>query len=757
MHKLLIPLIALSLCTGCRSTMRVGQYVDPNIGGVAPLLTTVTPQVHRPNSMVRIYPITIKGLNDRFLSDKIYGITLNMPRYRLGEVSSIMPTSGELKVDTEGSASWYDHDIEELHPWSHKVILQDFDITAEWSTTERTEIFSFDYNSSDKTTSNVIFRVGNNGEVNIKDNRTLCGYEGVEYAKQYFYAVADRDFQSAGTFCNGAISNDKSATGSQIGAWFSSTDMAHAEFRIGISYISVEQAKANLDAESHGKSFADIKSESENIWETALSKIKVTGGTEREKRIFYTSLYRTYERMVDQSESGRYYSGFDRKVHEDSRPFYNDDWIWDTYRNLHALGMILNPAKKADQMASYARMYEQWGWVPNFPELTEWNGDWLGAAITGLKGEPMIGNHTASLLAEAIKKGVIDFDIEKLYEGVRKNALEGTMVPWRSGAAQELDKFYAEHGYFPALHPSEVEKYKYVDDGWEKRQAVSVTLEHSYDDWCLAQVAKYLGHEEDYALLMQRSRNYLNLWNKEIGYFAPKDEQGRWITPFDPQLCDGFGARSYFAEVNACVHVFHIQHDIPQLIELMGGNDNFVKRLDAVYNEGSKIDKWKFMGRMPDATGLHGMIPAGNEPAFHIPYLYNYAGAAWKTQYRVRQIADLWFDDRATGLNGDEDGGALTAWYVFAAMGFYPVNPASGDYALSSPIFEQVDITLPTGNLFIIKAPESSKTNKYIQSAKLNGQPLNRPFISHQDIVAGGVIEFVMGDKPSDWGAEVTK
>lgn len=180
----------------------------------------------------------------------------------------------------------------------------------------------------------------------------------------------------------------------------------------------------------------------------------------------------------------------------------------------------------------------------------------------------------------------------------------------------------------------------------------------------------------------------------------------------------------------------------------MGGEEAFVRRLDEAYNRGPEIDKWKFMGRMPDATGLQGLMPAGNEPAFHVPWLYNYAGAAWKTQHRVRQIADIWFDDRPTGLSGDEDGGALTAWYVFAAMGFYPVNPASGEYALGSPIFERVEIALPGGRSFVIKSPGASKVNKYIRAARLNGEPLTRPFITHEQIVQGGVLEFELVPRP---------
>lgn len=752
MLKSRILLFVLSAASAaCLSACRdqgVGRWVDPNIGGVAPLLTTVTPQVHRPHSMVRVFPVTEPGLNDRYFSDRIYGIALNMPRYRSGTAGSVMPTVGEVSFEPERSSSWYDHDLEELHPWSHRVWLEEPAVWAEWTTTERAALYEFDFTDAGRQ-ANVLFRVGSEGEAAVEGNRVVSGWEAVDYARQYFYAVADRPFGSSGTYDGTALSGKRSASGSGIGAWFSApAGVGKVCFRVGISYISAEQARANLEAETGGLAFDAVKERSRAVWEEALGRIRVEGGTERERRIFYTSLYRTFERMVDQSEGGRYYSGFDRRVHEDARPFYNDDWMWDTYRNLHALGMLLDPGRKADELQSYVRMYEQWGWVPSFPELTEWGGDWFEGANPDWHGEPMIGNHVASFAAEAIRKGITGFDVEKLYEGLRKNALEGTMIPWRAGAAREPDRFYAEHGYFPALAPGEPEKYPYIDDGWEKRQAVSVTLEHSYDDWCLAQIARYLGRADDYELFMRRSRYYLNLWNPAIGYFAPKNERGEWIEPFDPQLCDGYGARSYFAEVNACVHAFHVQHDIPRLIALMGGDEAFVRRIDEAYNRGPEIDKWKFMGRMPDATGLQGLMPAGNEPAFHVPWLYNYAGAAWKTQHRVRQIADLWFDDRPTGLSGDEDGGALTAWYVFAAMGFYPVNPASGEYALSSPIFERIEIALPGGRSFVVKSPGASKVNKYIRSARLNGEQLVRPFITHEQIVQGGVLEFELTSRP---------
>ena len=744
----LIMLVSLNSC----KEKTPEEYVDPNIGGVAPLLTNVMPQVHRPHSMVRVFPVTEPRLSDRYFSDRIYGITLNMPRYRLGYTTSVMPFYAPFPAEAESVSSWYDHGIEQLHPWYHGIWLEDYGIKAEWTTSERAVCYRFDYTGghvpmdsgaiSGTPEPGFLIRLVSGGEITRRGENVISGWESVDYARQYFYAVADRPFSGESRV------EDEASSGVMFSFAKEENAPCVVTVKVGISYISEEQAKENLEKEIGGISFDDLAEESRCIWAESLGRIKVSGGTEREKRIFYTSLYRTEERMVCQSEYGRYYSGFDRKVHEDDRPFYNDDWSWDTYRNLHALGFILDPERKAHEMQSYARMYRQWGWVPQFPELTEWGGDWFEGASPDWHGDPMIGNHVASIAAEAIRKGITDFDIETLYEGLRKNSLEGTMIPWRAGKARTPDIFYNEHGYFPALAPGEEEPFDYIDDGWEKRQAVSVTLEHSYDDWCLAQIAEYLGKKDDAELFYARSRNYLNLWNPEIGYFAPKNAEGKWIEPFDPQLCDGYGARSWFAEVNACVHVFHVQHDIPGLISLMGGNEGFVSRIDKAYNESPAISKWKFMGMMPDATGLQGMIPAGNEPAFHIPWLYNYAGQPWKTQHRVRQVADVWFDDSPLGLNGDEDGGALCAWYVFAAMGIYPVNPVSGEYALSAPFFEKTEITLPDGKVFRISAPDASSRNKYIASVWLNGTRLARPFITHEDIMSGGELTFRLSDRP---------
>ena len=732
--------LALILLNACDSK-DVSMYVDPNIGGVAPLLTTKNPTVHRPHSMVRVFPVTKPGLNDRYLSDKIYGFALNMPAYRNGHVTELMPVSGRLIISRNDYASLYDHDQEEVHPWYHKVLLEDSNIEADWTTTERAVIYRFKYNSKDSN--NVIIRSGRKANFKVIGNNVVQGWEESEKTRQYFYAEFSQSFDKSGSFVSGDIKAESEIAGNGIGLYvgFNSTENP-IEVRIGISYIDEKQAAANLHKEVQDKSFESVKDESYKIWANELGKIKVEGGTEHEKRIFYTSLYRSMERMVNISEDGRYFSGYDKKIHDDGgRPFFVDDWLWDTYRSLHPLMLILNPSQQADMVESYTRMYEQSGWMPGFPQFY---GDFPA----------MIGFHSAALIWDTFQKGVTNFSIEKAYEGLKKNATQGTMLPWRTGPMCSLDSFYLKNGWYPALPEDSTESISIVN-GFEKRQAVALTLEHSYDDWCLAQLAKALGKSDDYDYFMKRSKNYRNVFNPATGFMAPKMANGKWVEPFDPQLSGGVGSRSYYAENNAWTWNFSVQQDIPDLINLLGGNDSFVKRVDALFNEPTRISKWQFMGQFPDATGLNGMFVTGNEPSFHIPYLYNYAGQPWKTQRRIREIMDMWFDDRPLGIPGDEDGGGLCSWYVFSAMGFYPVTPGSGEYAIGSPFFKSIKIQLPNGESFTVLAKDCSKKNKYIQSATLNGEELNRPFISHSDIANGGELQLVMGDRPNkNWGSK---
>ena len=386
----LLTFFLLLLASCIRQDVTV--YVDPNIGGVATLLTTKNPTVHRPHSMVRVFPVTKPGLNDRYLSDKIYGFALNMPAYRMGHVTELMPISGKLVSNRNDYAALYDHGLEEIHPWYHKVFLEESNIIADWTTSERAVIYRFNF--SNKEPGKIIFRGERNASFRVVGNNVVEGWEEFEKTRQYFHAEFTLPFQKSGSFFSGNLSDKNEIAGKGIGIYtdFGVPDKP-IEVRVGISYIDENQAAANLHKETDGKSFDAIKNEGHKIWAKELGKIEIEGGTEREKRIFYTSLYRCNERMVNISEDGRYFSGYDGKIHKDGgRPFFVDDWLWDTYRSLHPLMSILNPSQQADMVESYTRMYEQSGWMPGFPQFY---GDFPA----------MIGFHSAALVWDTYQKG----------------------------------------------------------------------------------------------------------------------------------------------------------------------------------------------------------------------------------------------------------------------------------------------------------------------------------------------------------------
>jgi len=487
--------------------------------------------------------------------------------------------------------------------------------------------------------------------------------------------------------------------------------------------------------------FEALENKGEDAWSDKLGQIQVRGGSDAQRRTFYTSLYRCYERMVNINEDGRYYSSYDHNVHVDDRDFYIDDWVWDSYLAHHPLRTLLDPTAEADMLQSYVNMYEQYGWMPQFPLL--------------YRDDPaMHGFHSTIVFLDAWRKGIRDFDIEKAYEGMRKNALEATMLPWRNGPKCVLDDFYRENGFYPALKPGEIETIEEVHS-FEKRQSVAITLAHSYDDWALAEMAGELKKTEDYKYFTGEATNYRNLYRPDKKLMWPKDSIGEWID-IDPKFDGGPGGRDYYDENNGYTYAWQAQHDIHGLIKLMGGREEFITNLDQLFREDLGRRKWQFWAKFPDATGLVGQFSMGNEPSFHIPYLYNYAGEPWKTQKRIRFLLDVWFQDNIFGIPGDEDGGGMTAFVVFSSMGFYPVSPGLPVYSIGSPVFEEISIKLDNGKTFTIQAHNCSKTNKYIQSANLNGETLSRPWFTHDDILNGSTLELEMGPYPNkQWGASI--
>lgn len=709
------------------------DYVNPNIGTIGHLLTSTKPIVALPYGMAQAAPITTPGVKDVYLADKIYG-------FPAGPVV-IMAAKGKCGLGLANYASSFDHDLEKTSPYYYSVLLEDYDINAEYSVTTHTIYYRFTFPEGND--SKILVNMMGEGSLEVVDNYKITGKVNVSGVWNYIYMEYSKPFKYYDSWPNPSISggnNEGKANDIGVMVNFVTSDDEYIDVKIGISYISLEQAHSNLSKEVDGWDFIKVKTAARIAWNQMLGKIEVDGGTEEQRTIFYTALYRSMLHMINITEEGKYYSGFDNKVHSvGGHDFYNVDNIWDTYRCMHPLQLILEPQRQVDMVWSYIRMYEQSGWLPQFPNI---NGD----------NPLMIGNHTAAMITDTYFKDCRDFNIEKAYEAMKTNAMEITMLPWHHGPLTVLERIYMEKGFFPALGKGELEGVKAVNN-FEKRQAVSVTLEHSYDDWCIAQIAKELNKNEDYDYFMKRAMNYRNVFNEQIGFMAPKTVDGQWVEDFDPKLGGGQGGRDYFTECNSWIYTFHVQHDIPGLIHLLGGRQKLREKLDTLFIEQYDVTKYEFLSQLPDATGLMGQYCQGNEPAFHIPYLYNYAGVPWKTQRKVREIMKIWYNAGPLGICGDEDGGAMSSWYVFSAMGFYPVCPGKPVYDIGSPIFDEVRINLSNGKIFTIKATNVSETNKYIQTAELNGRPLNEPWFKHSDLSRGGSLILAMGSRPNmDWG-----
>jgi predicted alpha-1,2-mannosidase len=698
------------------------SYVDPSIGAVGHLLQPTRPTVQLPNQMIRMFP-------DRkdYLDDQIRSFPLTLVSHRQGFLFSIMPYTGESDRNPNPVSAW-DAENEISTPYYYSVWLEDYDTTLEFTPGAKTGYFRFTFPKNGSR--HVLLKTMQGGDWKQIDDKTVTGIERFRGMKAFVYGQFSQPFDFV------AASQNRDRQGGVV-SW-SPDKPNQIEFKYAISFISEEQAGKNFDSEIKKRSFESLKEEARRAWSGVLDQIQVEGGTDAQRRTFYTALYRCYERMVDITEDGQYFSGYDKQVHKADRPFYVDDWVWDTYLAHHPLRCILNPAQEADMIHSYLRMYEQSGWLPTFPLL--WGDD-----------PCMNGFHSTITILDAYRKGITDFDTAVAYQAMKKNAMEATMLPWRNGPACSLDRFYADKGYYPALAPGQAETEPLVH-GFEKRQSVAVTLGHSYDDWALAQFAEELGHTEDAAYFAGRVNNYKNLYRQEKGFFLPKDAQGQWID-IDPKFDGGPGGREYYDENNGWTYLWQVQHDVPGLMALMGGKAAFEDRLDQLFRENLGRSKHQLWERFPDFTGIVGQYSMGNEPSFHIPYLYNFTDAPWKTQKKIRMLLNTWFPDSIFGIPGDEDGGGMSAFVVFSSMGFYPVTPGLPLYTIGSPVFEKVTIALPNGKQFTVSAPGCSETNKYIQQAFFNGKPLATPWFTHADLVSGGHLKLVMGQKPNTrWG-----
>lgn len=710
------------------------DYVNPYMGNISHLLVPTYPTVHLPNSMLRVYPERAD-----FSGDRLGGLPIIVTSHRGSSAFNLSPYQGE-EAGLQPVID-YSYDQEKIRPYRYQVYLDDHHIDVDYAPSHQSAVYAVTFEKDGPAY--LIFN-SRDGALEYKDN-AVSGYQYVDKkTKVYLYAETDKKPLQAGVLSSGAVKyGDTSVEGKDAAVVLSfGNDVKDLGVRYGISFIDAAQAKKNLEREIAAYDVDVVAKIARNDWNDALGKIQVQGGTEDEKIVFYTSLYRCYERPVNLSEDGRYYSAFDGKIHEDGgRAFYTDDWIWDTYRATHPLRILIDNERENDVINSYLLMAEQMGtnWMPTFPEVT---GD----------SRRMNSNHAVATVIDAYRKGLRGFELEKAYIACKKGIEEKTLIPWSAKPAGWLDDFYKEHGYIPALKPGEAETVPNVSI-WEKRQPIAVTLGTAYDEWCLSQIAQELGKKDEADYYLRRSYNYRNVFNPETRFFHPKDKDGKFLENVDYRYDGGLGARDYYDENNGFIYRWDVQHNIADLISLIGGKQVFTAALDSMFNTPLGKSKWEFYSTLPDHTGNVGMYSMANEPSLHIPYLYNYAGQPWKTQKRIRTLLNQWFRNDLMGVPGDEDGGGMSAFVAFSQMGFYPVTPGSPTYNIGSPVFTDVKVDMGGGNTFEIKAHNASEENKYVQSARLNGVELNQPWFNHSDIAAGGLLELEMGPKANkEWG-----
>ena len=733
----LIIAAGITAIVSCTSTdeKEPVDYVNPYIGNISHMLVPTFATIQLPNSLMRIYPT-----RSDYTTELLDGLPVIVTNHRERSAFRLSVTQGE-ELKPIIPVSW---DQEHITPYSYDVQIADNSIDVRLAVSHQSAIYEFTFQDPEKPATMLLYTADGRMQT---DGSLVSGSQSLSSRmKIYFSGQFDIAPEQSGLLRDGKISEERLAEEPRACAALRfPAGTKTVRFRYGISLISQEQARKNLQREqAEDFDLTKVIEDGRKEWNEVLSNIRVGGGTDDQKTVLYTSYYRTFERPVCLSEDGRYFSAFDGEVHEDSGvPFYTDDWIWDTYRAAHPLRALIQPEKEEDIIASYLRMAEQMGtcWMPTFPEMT---GD----------TRRMNSNHGVAMVADALYKG-LNVDAEKAYEYCRRGIEEKTLAPWSGQPAGWIDGFYKEHGYIPALREGEQETDPNVS-GFEKRQPVAVTLGTAYDQWCLSRIASFIGRDEDARKYRTKGYDYLTVWNPETRFFHPKDQYGEFLPDFDYRFGGGIGARDAYDENNGWTYRWDVQHNFAHLAQLMGGREEMIKNLDQTFAEPMGRGKREFYEQLPDQTGNIGQFTMANEPSLHIPYIYNYAGAPWKTQKRVRQCLDTWFRNDLMGIPGDEDGGGLTSFVVFSSIGLYPVTPGFPVYNIGSPLFSDIRLSLPGGKTFHLVAKDCSSANKYIQRATLNGKEWNRPWISHEDVAAGGTLVLEMGSRPNkQWGSAI--
>lgn len=774
--KTFLVLLLITL-TACSSDVDkdLADYVDPFIG--TGYFAHTFPGATLPFSMVQLSPDTFNegwtySSGYQYADESIMGFSHT--RFSgsgwivLGDIL-IMPTiNDEIQINPgsrenpdEGYRSRFDHAEEFASPGYYSVHLKDYNIKAELTVTQRVGFHKYTFPDADNA--HILIDLGHslgqlsekNSQIKIISKTQIEGYKTSLLGTLYFVAEFSKPFTSFGTWNEsyakpesdgGFINPYKTAeSGKEVGVFldYSTTLGEEVLVKVAVSHVSIDGAKKNLESELPGWDFNHVHKEARKIWNEELAKVEIEGGSEEHRQIFYTSLYHSLlVQQISNDVDGKYF-GMDGKVHTaEGYDFYPSFFAWDTYRSEQPLMVLLEPQRTNDMIKSIITKTKNYGWLP---AQHAWNNF----------GQGMVGDHLVPMVADAYAKGIRDYDISFIYDMMRKKATEMPPSSINPSFARPGLKHYNTLGYLPADKETE---------------SVPATLEFAYDDWCLAQLAASLGKEEDNKRFLTKSKNYINVFDKETGFMRPRMYDGSWLKVceeapgivengehsyyncFDP-LWIGVRPNRHFTESNAWQYLWSVQHDAKGLIDQMGGNEKFIAKLDTFFNMSPEVNGPNYVG----VVGTIGQYVHGNQPSHHVAYLYNYAGAPWKSQEKVHKIMDMLYQTGPGGICGNEDMGSLSSWYVFSALGFYPVAPGQDVYIIGTPLFKEARIKLSSpykGKEFVIKANKISSKNIYIQSAQLNGEKLEKPWLTHADIVNGGSLIFEMGAIPNkEWGA----
>ncbi len=691
-------------------------------------------------------PMTSKmgdGWTYKYDENKIRGIKqTHQPSPWINDYAafSFMPITGTLKFQEDERASWFSHKAEKVAPHHYQVYLADYDIVAEVSPTERAAHFKFTFPKADSAYILLdAFFKGSMVKI-LPEQRKIIGYcrnnsGGVpDNFHNYFVAEFDKDFAITHTWADdwqlqkGQTEQKGEHVGAIIG--FSTTKGEEVHVKVASSFISPEQAALNLTQEIGTDKFEETKDKAFKAWDKELSRISVEDDQMKNIETFYSCLYRLLlfpRKFYETNANGEivHYSPYNGEV----LPGYmfTDNGFWDTFRAVFPFFNLMYPELNSHIMQGLVNTYKESGWLP------EW-------ASPGHR-DCMIGSNSASLIADAYVKGVRDFDAEVLFEAMLKNASIGDGRPVNSVGRAGVD-YYNELGYVP------------YDVGINENAAR--TLEYAYADFSLAQMATQMGKEEQALQFYQQANNYKKLYDPESGWMRGKNKDGQFQSPFNPLKWG-----DAFTEGNSLHYTWSVFQDVAGLIDLMGGDEAFGQKLDDVFNMPPDFDASYYGFTIHEIREMQivnmGNYAHGNQPIQHMIYLYNYAKQAWKAQEKVRQVMTQLYAPTPDGYCGDEDNGQTSAWYVFSAMGFYPVTPATTQYVIGSPLFDRVSLQLENGNSFVIEAVENNPDNVYIQSAKINQQALDKSWIDHQAIQQGGTLSFKMGPKANtQWAISPT-